>query len=355
MLAILISACLGVALTAIAEGLSNVFPTEHWEHRSPKQVGLNEARLEEFARSIGAGTDDPADGNHRRIGCIVKDGYMVYGWGDQATKLDWFSSSKPTVSTMLFFAVENGLLPNVNAKIADLGWPLIEKDRGMTFAHLGNQIGGYSLAEPSGTAWAYNDNALQLYVLSLEKVFGRPLNAPAMEYLAPLQLEDGDIINARRRTFTTPRDFARLGRWWMHRGNWAGKVVLPQAYFDAYMRPCVPSDLPRSATLKDFNDYLGIGSYGGGSNQGPVGPGVYGFNWWFNAPIGTTGVPLVKDAPSDMFMALGARGSYMLMFPSLDLLVAARGGWGNVDEAEPANREQFHTNVQILLSAIEKA
>jgi len=356
-LPLLIAVCLMPALAAcaFAEQSMEVFPKKHWEHRKPSQVGLNEARLEDFARFIEAGTDDPADDRHRRIGCVARDGYMVHGWGDQNTKLDWFSSSKPVVSTMLFFAVDAGLLASVDARIADLGCPLIEKDRQMTFAHLANQTSGYVLAEPSGAAYAYNDHALQLYVLSLEKVFGRSLNEAAMEHFAPLQLEDGDLFNPRRRVVTTPRDFVRIGWFWMHRGCWEGRQVLPKAYFDAYMRPWVPPDMPRSRTMSNPNDYLGIGSYGGptGFNQSDMMAGVYGFNWWFNGPIGTTGVVALRDVPSDLMMALGARGSYMIMLPTERLLVAARGNWGQYDEAEAAKRERFNTAMKMLMAAIE--
>ena len=120
------------------------------------------------------------------------------------------------------------------------------------------------------------------------------------------------------------------------------------------MRPGVPPDLPRSKTLSDPNDYLKIGSYGGGFNQGPVGPGMYGFNWWFNGPMGTTVVLPIHEAPRDMVMALGARGCYMIMLPSQGMLVAAQGRWGHVDELDPADREHFNTAMRLLMGAIEK-
>jgi hypothetical protein len=118
------------------------------------------------------------------------------------------------------------------------------------------------------------------------------------------------------------------------------------------MRPLVPPHLPRSRTMSDFNDYLGIKSYGGGSNQGPVGPGVYGFNWWFNGTIPANGQILIETGPLDMVMALGARGCYMIMLPTQRLLVAAQGAWGQVDELEPANRARFNQSIGLLMSAI---
>src|SRR5215204_5824906 len=69
----------------------------------------------------------------------------------------------------------------------------------------------------------------------------------------------------------------------VERGNWNGKQLLPRSYFDDIMRPHVAKDLALSSDAPT-NDYLHIGTYGGESNHfSKAGPGVYGFNWWFNA------------------------------------------------------------------------
>lgn len=353
LLIVVLTGLVMVFLAAQATSGQSAFPGKQWDRRDPADLGLDGRRLEEFAAFIGAGSDDPvAKPKDRRIGCVVRNGYLAHAWGDPQAKFDWYSSSKPVVSTLLFFAVDKGLLPSVDARIVDLGWALAPKDQPMTFAHLADQVSGYALAEAPGAAWSYNDLAFQLYVLSLEKVFGRPLSQAAQEYLAPLSLEDGDVFDRRRRVVTSARDFARLGWFWMNRGRWAGQQVLLRAYLDAYMRPHVPPDLPRSVTRSDPNDYLGIGSYGGGFNQGPVGPGVYGFNWWFNGTLPRNGQVLVPAAPLDMVMALGARGSYMAMLPSEGLLVAAQGDWGKVDELDPLNRARFNQALELLMSAV---
>ena len=54
------------------------------------------ARLEAVAAALGG------------RGCIVKDGYVVHQWGDQAEKSDWLSSAKPVLSTLLMFAIQEG-------------------------------------------------------------------------------------------------------------------------------------------------------------------------------------------------------------------------------------------------------
>ena len=70
---------------------------------------------------------------------------------------------------------------------------------------------------------------------------------------------------------TGPRDFARVGWFWLNQGNWSGKQLLPSSYFEKYMKPDVPRDLPR--TKQNGDDYLGIGSYGGGNDQNFPGQG----------------------------------------------------------------------------------
>ena len=68
-----------------SRGNDVVFPEKHWEIRTPAQVGLDAAKLEKFAATVGG------------RGCIVKDGYMVYSWGDIKSKSDWASAMKPVM------------------------------------------------------------------------------------------------------------------------------------------------------------------------------------------------------------------------------------------------------------------
>ena len=129
------------------------------------------------------------------------------------------------------------------------------------------------------------------------------------------------------------RDFARVAWFWLNRGNWNGKQLLPRAYFDDNMRPQVPKDLPLSSDAKT-NDYLQIGTYGGESNHfTKAGPGIYGFNWWFNATGGNHPDALTwPDAPKDTVMSLGRGGNCSALMPSLNfVVVAADADWGELD------------------------
>ena len=144
----------------VAISAEPVFPDRSWEQREPAALGMDAALLDQLANQLGG------------RGCVVKDGYMVKAWGDQSQVADVLSSAKPVLSTLLFFAIEEGLVKSVDQPIAEFGWELKEKDRGITFRHLGAMNSGYARPESPGEAWAYNDYAIQLYQMTLfDKVF----------------------------------------------------------------------------------------------------------------------------------------------------------------------------------------
>jgi hypothetical protein len=334
---VLILTCL---LHSVAGSGGNVFPGASWEQRNPADLGLDPAKLDELAERLGG------------RGCIVKNGYVVKTWGDQTKRGDWASSAKPVLSTMLFFAVEERLVKSVDQRIADFGWALKEKDRTMTFRHLGGMISGYARPEPPGAAWAYNDYAIQLYQKTLfDKVFKQDPKEVCEDpnRLGALHLQDGLKFSEKRRISASVRDWARIAWFWLNRGRWGDRQVLPRRYFDEYMRPQVPKDLLISCEAPT-DDYLGIGTYGGESSHfSQCGPGAYGFNWWFN----TTGQRHREsltwpDAPPDTVYTSGARGNCSVMMPSLNLVGAcAEGKWGELEPGDPAAR----LNVVLKLAA----
>lgn len=315
-----------------------VFPAKEWSQRSPAELGLDPARLDKISELL------------QGRGCVIKSGYVVKSWGSQSERRDWASSAKPVLSTLLMFAIAEGKVADANALVAELGWPLEPKDKSMTLGHLANMISGYARPEAPGAAWAYNDFAIQLYQKTLfDKIFRDDPDRVAAQRFAPLELQDGlQFDPGRRRLKASVRDFARLAWFWRNRGIWNGREVLPGRLFEEYQRPQVPIDLPLSGK-EEPGDYLKIGSYGGGSNHfSKGGPGVYGFNWWFNGVTAAhPGVHTWPSAPPDTFMSIGAHGNCAAIIPSLDLvLVAANANWG---EFEPGDRQSPMNRVLGLL------
>jgi CubicO group peptidase (beta-lactamase class C family) len=304
------------ASTAIAAAAEPVFPGATWAQRPPTEVGLDAAKLDEFARRVGGD------------GVIVRDGFLVKTWGEVATHKWWASASKPVLSTLLLAAVQDGKLASLDAPVRRAGWELSAKDAAMTFRHLANMTSGYATADAPGAAWGYNDFAIQLYARSLEKIFASPLDAAFHARFAALQFEDGAFFGHRGglSVVASPRDFARLGWLWLNRGRWRGEEILSEKFFVTEVRPQVPASLPRAVTKgAKPDDYLAIGSYGGGVNQTPHGPGVYGLNFWFNERT-PGGERVWPAAPADTYQANGLwNRDTVTIFPSLRMVVAVRG------------------------------
>lgn len=316
-----LSACLVILTWPTAGSAQVVFPGKAWEQRQPADLNLNAALLDKLAESLGG------------RGCVIKDGYVVKTWGDQAERGDVFSSAKPILSTLLFFAIEEGRVKSVDQPIAEFGWKLSTKDKGITFRQLGSMTSGYARPEGPGEAWSYNDYAIQLYQQTLfNKVFKDDPKKVAEhpQRLGGLGLQDGLAFRVKnRRISASVRDLGRIGWFWCNKGRWGEQQLLPTRYFDDYVKPQTAKDLPltRKATT---DDYLGIGTYGGESDHfARCGPGIYGFNWWFNETGGSHPQQRTwPDAPPDTFMAIGARGNSVAMMPTLRLvLVCANGTW----------------------------
>ncbi len=299
-----------------------VFPGESWSEKPPEALGLDGRLLDEVAAALGS------------RGCAVKNGYVVKTWGSQSERGDWASSAKPVLSTLLLFALQEGRIKSVDQSVADFGWPLLPKDRAITFRHLASMTSGYARPEEPGKTWAYNDYAIQLYQKTLfDKVFkGRPEEVFHVPHrFGALGLQDGFAFRAtNRRMSASVRDFARVAWFWLNKGYWNGVQVLPRTLFDENMRPQVPNGLPASGPDKT-NDYLAIGTFGGESNHfSKSGPGTYGFNWWFNATGSFHPKALTwPDAPRDTVMSVGAHGNCAVLFPSRNfVIVAASAKWG---------------------------
>lgn len=304
----------------------NVFPKAAWEQREPEALGLGRERLDALAKSLGG------------RGCVVKYGYVVKTWGDQSLKGDVYSSAKPMLGTLLLFALKEGKIRGLDQPIRDFGWELKPKDRDMTLRHLTNMTSGYARPEAPGEAWSYNDFAIQLYQKTLfDRIFrDEPQKVAAdRSRLGALGLEDGlDFRASNRRIKASVRDFARIAWFWLNRGAWDGEQLLSRDAVDDVMRPQVPRNLPPTRKA-ETDDYLKIGSYGGGSDHfSQAGPGIYGFNWWFNGHGRDAEDRLIwPDAPADAFLSLGARGNSSAILPGLGaVVVAEEADWGSPDE-----------------------
>lgn len=344
-----------VALAAHAESVNSVFPGAVWEERTPEETGLSSAALRALAEHVGG------------RGCVVRHGYMVYSWGAIDRPGDVASAFKPLLSTLLFFAVQEGLVESVDAAVADHEPRLRalnpDKDGRITWRHLAQQTSGYGLAEKPGEAYSYNDYAITLYYDTLmNRVFEAHGNEVLSRYLGePLQFEDPYTFEAfgshdrPGRLGISVRDFARFGQFILHAGRWHDEQLLDMNWINEMLNSILPAETP--ITSGDDAPMLeGQRTLGGGKTITAVGPGFYSFNWWRNG-VNRAGERLYADAPEDLILASGHGGRRNLwVFPSQDLVVVWNDSHIDDHDDSPSNPDtRSNQAVRLMMAAITDA
>jgi CubicO group peptidase (beta-lactamase class C family) len=296
---------------------ADVYPAEEWGEVPPAESGLSESHLDALAALVGG------------AGVVIHRGYLVYSWGDVARPLDWASASKPVMGNLLWMAVEEGrcTFESTTGDFLDGG---SSKDRAITLSDLSNMVSGYSRAEGSGDAWAYNDHGVNLFGhLLYNEIF--EASTPTALFLErfPLGFEDTVYLSPSkigRITDMSVRDFARVGLLWLRRGEWQGTQLIPEAYFDL-LENQVPDALP--VTSSDGAESWDFGTFGGTDDQLPWGPGHYAFGFWVNSN------GLWSELDSDTFQANGHWGREVCtVIPEHDLVVASGfGDWSHPSTA----------------------
>ncbi len=312
------------------------WPGTTWLVRSPAEAGLRAGTLAALAELVGG------------RGCVVRHGYLVYGWGDQSLSRDVASAMKPVLSTLLFCAIRDGRLANPDQRVADFEPRLNSlndgKDAAITWRHLASQTSGYGLIEAPGTAYSYNDYALALYYDTLMRRVFRASGTTVLqrELATPLQFQDDCTFEAfgptdrPGRLAMSVRDFARFGLLILREGRWRDRQLLPRESVRQMLNSPVPPDLPRTSG-REASMLPGQRSVGGTRNITPVGPGFYSFNWWLNR-TNAAGQRLFVDAPAGAVVASGHGGVRCLwIVPGLDLIVSWNDSRIDDHDTSPGN------------------
>ena len=313
-----------------------VFPGRSWPAQTPEAAGMASNKLAEFSALVGG------------RGCVVRNGHMVFAWGDQAKSSDVASAFKPLLSTLMLMAVQEGRISSVDEPVAKFDARLkalnVGKDAAITWRHLASQTSGYGWSEKPGEAYAYNDYALALYYDTLtEKVFGTNGTEVLRTRLAELlQFEDTFTFNAfgpgnrSGRLALSCRDFARFGLLFLRGGKWREQQLLTAEF----TRMAIASPISPGTPLTRGGDAEMLPkqrSIGGTKNITPVGPGFYSFNWWLNT-TNKAGQRMFVDAPPDTYVASGHGGKRALVIiPSLDLIACWNDSGIDDHDRSPGN------------------
>lgn len=349
------SIALAVSDRSAAIDKEKVYPGVTWEKRSPAEMGLDVKQLEAMRDSIGG------------RGCVVRHGYLVYGWGDIAKRGDVASACKPWYMHFIYQAVEEGKISGLDEKVSkweprlkNINKELGYKDREITWRHMANQISCYGLKEKPGTAYCYNDWQMALLWDTLfGKVYGatyKDVDAKVLhaKLTKQLQCEDKPTLMAfgtkdrPGRVGVSVRDFCRFGLLYLRQGNWKGKQLISTKHVAIATKSELANAIPRAGMEKAemIKGQRSIGSRRIPDNQTDH-MGSYSFAWWTNG-VDRKGKRHWPDVPTDAYGAFGHGGlRAMVVIPSLDLIIA----W---NDSKVKGREKENQALKLLVSSVSE-
>ncbi|HYE98440.1 MAG TPA: hypothetical protein VEJ18_05980, partial [Planctomycetota bacterium] len=329
-------------------------PGATWETRTPAQVGLDAAKLDQVRTYLGG------------RGFISRYGYQVYSWGDVAQRADIASAAKPIYAHFLFKAVEEGKLAGVDAKANAWETRLSGKDANITFRHFATQTSCYGVTETPGAAFDYNDWQmalfwdtlfLKVYAATLSDVDGTVLRP---RLATPLGCQDAPTFLAfgandrPGRVAISVRDHARFGLLYQRKGDWGGTRLLSQANSTTAVASPLPLSIPRTAGVAApmLSGQRTIGSSTIPDNQTDH-HGSYSWLWWVNG-VRRDGRRFWPDAPTDVYASLGhANGKRgVAVMPSQEIVIA----WNDTTlDQKPADPHPLNEVFKLLAQAVQVA
>lgn len=334
-----LSLTVGTAATAVPAP-DRERTVDGWTLVAPSTVGLRGRAIERGAR----------EARRLRSTCfaVVRDGRVAgeWNWLDQRrdTPREVFSITKSVTSTLVGIAIRDGDL-RLDDPVADYVpewrgtasatvtvrnllsndsgrfWSMQSDYRDLIAAHNRTRYAvGLSQQYPPGSAWQYNNAAIQVLEPVLERATGMPVARFARTRLfEPLGMAHSSFVTDRSGgaavfygVRTTCLDIARLGALYLGHGRVHGRRILDRGY--------VTQAVGRSSTVHNA---------------------AYGLLWWLNRPgalrgptdpVDADGQPLrpvtgqlAPAVPQTVFAALGFGGQVLLVDPTTRTMVVRLG------------------------------
>jgi CubicO group peptidase (beta-lactamase class C family) len=330
-------------IATVSITIDPAWPTNGWISATPTEMGMDQIKLEE-ARDYaltGAGS-----------GFITRGGKLVMSWGSLSQLYDLKSTTKSIGITILGLAMADGVadvndpaqihLPGIGVppqQNEDTGWL-----DGISLLHLATHTAGFDkpggyidlLFEP-GTTWAYSDGGANWLADILTVRYGQDLNDLIFDRVFnKLGITDLDVTwrdngyrhdtidGIKRREFgsgisANVDTLARIGYLYLREGIWDEERILPEDFTTQVGNPAasiigLPVDQPEA--------YFAASDH-------------YGLLWWNN------GDGTIDGVPPDAYWSWGLYESFIIVIPSLDIVVARAGnswreGWdGDYAVVEP--------------------
>ena len=241
-----------------------------------------------------------------------------------------FSMSKSWVSTLIGIAIKDGKIHNENQKVCEflpnfcgenekdlsikhlltmssgLDWdenyynPIGQTAEAYYGTNLKDLVMNLKVIEPSGEVFKYHSSCTQLLAFVLEQATGKTISEYTSEKLwKPMgakhpALWNTDVQGGDEKAFccinSNARDFARLGKLYLNKGNWNGTQLIDTSFVDK---------ATSSADLLDENGFKNTN---------------YGYQFW-----------IAERGGYQVFYARGLWGQYVICIPELDMIVVRLG------------------------------
>jgi len=299
-----------------------IFPREVWEPaQNIDELGWAReglASLEKRVEAIGSAAF-----------MIVTRGRVVAAWGDTGRTFWSHSVRKSLLSALIGQAVADGKIDTAQT-LAELGidekrTPLTTAERQARVINLLQGRSGVYLAaageidamrdarpqrgsHPPGTFWYYNNWDFNVLGTIFRQTTGEDLfHAFDRRIARPIGMQDyradAGVYEVEEPSEhaafgfrISARDLARFGLLYLHRGRWAGRQVIPEAWVDASVR-----------------SYSTTGTLGSRSSKSG-----YGYMWWIQ--VNGQAHPELR-LPDGSFTASGNGGQRLTVIPAIDTLV----------------------------------
>jgi CubicO group peptidase (beta-lactamase class C family) len=330
-----------------------------WTTAPPADEHLDVAKLDE-ARDYSLAAGGTSDGE---AGVIIRHGRLVYSWGNAFQRFEMKSTTKSMGGLALLLALDEGKLAlndQVAPKLPVFGTdPAVDTTAvtngslaDISVLQLATHTAGFSKSDEKalkllytpGSTWSYSDQGLNWLADVLTQTYSQDLSAllfariygtlgirPSLDLVwrdnafRSTTLSVNGVPVARRELASGIKAdvdaMARVGLLMLRRGVWRDQLLLSNAVVDKVHQP--PAEIASAVNIDP------AGFPGATTN--------YGILWWTNATGQMAGVP--KDA----YWAWGLHETFIIVVPSLDLVIARAG-----DHAWHPTSEEWDADYAVL-------
>ncbi|OLS37129.1 hypothetical protein BTR22_10635 [Alkalihalophilus pseudofirmus] len=313
------------------------YPTDHWETKSPAELGMNQEVLKELIEEVRY--EDVYSMLLIKDGYLAEEYYKSIAFENSRTQIN--SIAKSITSSLIGIAIDQGYIEGIDQKASDFIPEILEQEdirkHDWTIEHFLTLTDGLNC--PETTAWNdimvplessdnwvdfiisrelvndpgnqfnYNTGASHLLSVILERASGQSTKQFANEHLfSPLgigtidyfwDIDSNGYYTGGYKMEMVPADLAKIGYLFLNGGRWDGNQIIAQEWVEASTAYHTKTEL------------------------NAAGLGDYGYQWWVKTLQLETG-ELIHS-----YYGSGAFGQKLIIIPHYDFVAVFTGSLPN--------------------------